>query len=92
MCKCSRPIKRPPPYTVSGGAAVRGNPGAAGGGRPYQIASGNPFAGATAGGGTRSQVYTGRSYGSFGFIPFFPFMFWPLYFPAYPYVGRVSLL
>lgn len=62
-----------------------------GGGRPYTIASGNAFAGRSAGGGTRSTIYGGRGYGARGYAPFFPFMFWPLFFPIYPYYYGSSI-
>ncbi|KAI0317055.1 hypothetical protein OF83DRAFT_185343 [Amylostereum chailletii] len=57
-----------------------------GGGTPVTIASGQPFAGRTAGGGTRDQVYGTNTYGS-GYPGVaqrgvagagFPFYFWPV--------------
>lgn len=76
------PGAAPPPYSVAGGAAVRGQTGATGGGRPYQVASGNAFAGRSVGGGTRSQINTGRAFGGGALVGglAFPFIFWPLAF------------
>ncbi|THH17097.1 hypothetical protein EW146_g3657 [Bondarzewia mesenterica] len=63
-------------------ATVSGN----GGGKQINIASGQPFAGRTAGGGTRGQVYGTSTYGS-GYPGVihpavlgrgFPFFFWPI--------------
>lgn len=59
----------PPPYTVGGGTSARGSTSSTGGGRQYTVAAGQPFAGAVAGGGTRSQVYGSRGYGSVGYYP-----------------------
>lgn len=81
----------PPPYSVAGGTAVRGATGSTGGGRSYTIAGGNAFAGRSAGGGTRGTVYGGRGYGARGYAPFFPFMFWPVFFPIYPYYYGSSI-
>ncbi|PPQ65305.1 hypothetical protein CVT24_011432 [Panaeolus cyanescens] len=66
---------RSSPVSVAGtskSATVGGN----GGGAPITIPAGQPFAGSTAGGGTRAQVYGSRSYTP---TPSgFPFYFWPL--------------
>lgn len=66
---------------------MRGSTASTGGGRSYTVAAGSPFAGASAGGGTRSTVYSGRGYGARGYAPVFPFIFWPVFFPIYPYVS-----
>ncbi|KAF8626499.1 hypothetical protein AX17_006552 [Amanita inopinata Kibby_2008] len=76
-----------PPYTFNMGdhmesARAYGR----GGGNPMVIPPGQPFAGRIAGGGTRSQVYGTRQYGS-GYPGMmgrgtagrgFPFYFWPI--------------
>ncbi|KAL7005002.1 hypothetical protein EMMF5_005488 [Cystobasidiomycetes sp. EMM_F5] len=72
----------PPPYTVGGGTSARGSTSSTGGGRQYTVAAGQPFAGAVAGGGTRSQVYGSRGYGSVGYYP---------YYPTYPYYYGSSI-
>ncbi|KAF8348438.1 hypothetical protein F5887DRAFT_1129407 [Amanita rubescens] len=72
--------------TSSGGGSSSAVVSGKGGGKSVVITSGQPFAGRTAGGGTRTQIYGTRQYGS-GYPGItgrgtagrgFPFYFWPV--------------
>ncbi|KAF5382114.1 hypothetical protein D9615_004453 [Tricholomella constricta] len=76
---------------VAGGASMTFNPYADGGGKPVAIKKGKAFAGRLQGGGTRSQIFGTRDYGS-GYPMgvgrgvdgrWFPFYFWPVVWLGY---------
>ncbi|KAF9484644.1 hypothetical protein BDN70DRAFT_989357 [Pholiota conissans] len=84
----------------SGGGSKSATSYGGGGGRAITIPSGQPFAGRSAGGGTRSQVAGTQTYGSgYPGLPArsvagrgFPFFFWPLAWGGVAGVGTAAYL